>query len=57
MTIRGENSDLLAADTLRQMQALRPDMATLAIAGEGHAPVLEGDTANAVAAFVARIRG
>jgi len=56
MTIRGENSDLLAADTLARMQALRPDMATLAIAGGGHAPVLEDDTAIAVAAFVARIR-
>lgn len=57
LTIRGENSDLLSADTLARMQGLRPDMATMVIAGEGHAPVLEGETAARVAAFVERIGG
>ena len=57
LTIRGENSDLLSADTLARMRSLRPDMATLEISGEGHAPVLEGETAAEVADFISRIRG
>lgn len=38
--IWGEDSDILSADTVQQMQAHRPDMELLALPGIGHAPSL-----------------
>jgi pimeloyl-ACP methyl ester carboxylesterase len=55
MVIRGEHSDLLSRETVAAMRARRPDLETVEIAGEGHAPLLAGDRALAsIARFIAR---
>ena len=41
LTIRGTNSGLLSTETLEEMQKRHPDMKTITIAGQGHAPFLE----------------
>ena len=41
LAIRGENSSLLSADTLREMANRHPDMRSVTVAGQGHAPLLE----------------
>ena len=40
MIIRGENSDLLSAGTVQQMQARHPALKPVLIRNEGHAPLL-----------------
>ena len=40
-TIRGANSTLFAHETLRQMQARRPDMIVAEVPGRGHVPFLD----------------
>ena len=40
MVIRGETSDLLSRDTVKEMQTLKPDLRTLEIPKRGHAPLL-----------------
>ena len=47
--IRGENSNLLTAETLAKMQTRRPDMITATAIGRGHIPFL--DEPEAVAAL------
>jgi pimeloyl-ACP methyl ester carboxylesterase len=55
MAIRGENSDLLSEDTLREMKKRRPDLVTLVAPGEGHAPLLSDPAAiEAIRAFIRR---
>lgn len=44
LTIRGENSALLSPDTLEEMRTRRPDMETITVTGQGHAPFLETGT-------------
>jgi pimeloyl-ACP methyl ester carboxylesterase len=41
LTIRGENSDILSAETLAEMARRRPDMAHVAVANRGHVPFLD----------------
>lgn len=41
LSIRGENSKLLSADTMDEMKALHPHMKTITVKGQGHAPFLE----------------
>ena len=56
MTIRGGLSDLLTEKTFEAMQSDRPDMVTLTVAGEGHAPRLRGGAEHdAIAKFLAGI--
>ena len=43
LTIRGENSKLLSADTVERMNRLHPAMKTITVKGQGHAPLLETD--------------
>ena len=39
--LRGENSDLLSAETFEKMQARRPDMIASNVADRGHVPFLD----------------
>jgi len=56
MTIRGENSSLLSAETLAEMQRRHPGMETVIAAGQGHAPVLHLDPLpGTIAAFIDRV--
>lgn len=41
LAIRGENAKLLSAGTLTQMKARHPDLESITVAGQGHAPLLE----------------
>lgn len=41
LTIRGENSDILSAETLAEMARRRPDMAHVTVTNRGHAPFLD----------------
>ncbi len=43
--IRAENSDVLSAETAREMRARRPDMGFAQIADRGHIPFLDEDEA------------
>ena len=40
MVLRGENSDLLSAATVQEMQARHPALTSVLIRSEGHAPLL-----------------
>ena len=40
MTVRAENSDILAIDTVKLMQELHPGMKSVTAVGQGHAPEL-----------------
>lgn len=40
MVIRGGNSDILSANTVREMQLRHPNLSTLTVNGQGHAPLL-----------------
>ena len=48
--IRGSGSDLLSAETVREMQQHLPEMAAVEIAGRGHVPFLDEPEAIAVIA-------
>ena len=58
LVIRGENSDLLSADTLTRMTEEHPRVETVTVAGEGHAPLLRyGQLLARVSAFVTAVEG
>jgi pimeloyl-ACP methyl ester carboxylesterase len=52
--IRGENSDVLSEDTLEAMVERHPNLRTMIVRDQGHAPVLkEPETIEAIGAFFA----
>jgi len=54
LTLRGENSDILTTEILERMEEAAPDMETLIVPGQGHAPLLmDALTIDRVADFLA----
>ena len=53
LVIRGENSDILTAETVAAMRAHRPDLGCVEVAGRGHAPFLdEPEAISAIESFL-----
>ena len=53
MVLRGEHSDLLTVDTVDAMRHDRPDMVSITVPGEGHAPLLRDEaTIRAIEKFL-----
>ena len=58
LAIRGSNSMLLSAETLRAMKEHHPRLETVTVDGQGHAPMLETDDLPArIGAFLERCEG
>ncbi len=56
LTLRGELSDILAAETLAAMQAANPDMGAVTVPQRGHAPLLNEPVARrAILDFLAEL--
>ncbi|MGE0629762.1 MAG: alpha/beta fold hydrolase [Hyphomicrobiaceae bacterium] len=54
LAIRGENTDILSAETFAEMQRRHPACASLVVPGEGHAPLLMDDrSVGAIKRFLA----
>ncbi len=54
LLLRGENSDLLSAQTVRQMRRIKPDMTAVTVRGRGHVPFLDEPEARmAILSFIA----
>jgi pimeloyl-ACP methyl ester carboxylesterase len=54
LVLRGENSDLLSEATLEAMVERHPNLRSMTVLGQGHAPVLkEPETVEAIGAFFA----
>jgi pimeloyl-ACP methyl ester carboxylesterase len=54
LVIRGANSDLLSVETVEAMVERHPNLRTLTVPGQGHAPVLnEPETVEAIGTFLA----
>jgi len=55
LVIRGESSDILAAETVREMRSRHPDVTAVEVPGRGHAPMLDESAAlSAIEQFLAR---
>jgi pimeloyl-ACP methyl ester carboxylesterase len=55
LVIRGANSDILSAVTVREMQTRHPDLESIEVPDQGHVPLLDDrDLNNRIAAFVKR---
>lgn len=54
LVIRGEHSDLLSRDTVREMEKRGADVASIEVPGQGHAPTLGGIIVKNVLDFAAK---
>ncbi|MFK7880017.1 alpha/beta fold hydrolase [Roseobacter sp.] len=55
--VRGENSDLLSAETLSEMERRRPDMISVTVPNRGHIPFLdEPEAVAALQTWIERLR-
>ena len=52
LAIRGANSDMLSAQTLRMMADAHPGLRALTAPDEGHAPAIEGKVVGAIIEFI-----
>ncbi len=58
LVIRGENSDLLSAETVARMSREHPRVEEITVAGEGHPPLLRhGQLVARVSAFITSVEG
>ncbi|KAA2242106.1 alpha/beta fold hydrolase [Salinarimonas soli] len=57
LALRGANSDLLSAATLKAMGERHPALEAVTAPDQGHAPLLRGDLVERIRAFVARVEG
>lgn len=58
LAIRGENSDLLSAETLVAMAAMHPGLDSVTMPGEGHAPLLrQTSILQRIATFLTNVEG
>lgn len=56
LLLRGGVSDLIAPETVRKMQAIKPDLEVVEVPGRGHAPTLdEPESRAAIDAFLSRL--
>ena len=56
LLVRGENSDLLAPETVAKMRRAKPDLVVATVRNRGHAPFLdEPEALSALDAFLARL--
>jgi pimeloyl-ACP methyl ester carboxylesterase len=56
MVIHGENSDVLSAQTVKEMKELRPDMTVVSVQGQGHPPLLEtAGLPETISAFLSKV--
>ena len=56
LMMRGENSDLISADTVAQMRRTKPDMIAITVKGRGHVPFLdEPEARGALLSFIATV--
>ncbi len=56
LVLRGENSDLLSAQTVDAMRRAKPDLTAVTVKGRGHAPLLdEPESTTSIRSFLARI--
>jgi pimeloyl-ACP methyl ester carboxylesterase len=52
LALRGEHSDILSAETLREMAKRHPRFESMTVPGQGHAPLIEGDVIQRIRAFL-----
>jgi pimeloyl-ACP methyl ester carboxylesterase len=52
MALRGSHSDILAAETLREMKARHPALKAVTVPDQGHAPLIEGDVLGQIKGFI-----
>ena len=58
LLVRGERSDVLSVATADAMQSLHPRMATITVANQGHAPLLDDTaTTGSIVSFLAQVDG
>ena len=55
LVLRGEHSDILSNETLREMEKRHPACQTHSVAGQGHAPLLDGEAAARIVDFIAAV--